>query len=63
MWTKQELAEKVDDEGGWTGFFMWGGLRDENVPEDIRLEWDEAKYAWRDFVVAINRINAKLPKL
>lgn len=26
VWTKEEIRDKMDNEGGWLSFYYWGGL-------------------------------------
>ena len=62
MWTKQEIADKVDSEGGWASFMQWGGIGEDDVPIEIRSKWVEVIWAWKDFDDAVQRLQAELPE-
>lgn len=60
-WTLEDIAYKMDTEGGLDGFLRWGGLTKEEVPEAIYREYMLAEQAHRDFVKAEDELKAKLP--
>jgi len=63
MWTKQEIVEKVDYEGGWPGFLQWGGVGEDQVPMEIRARWVDVIHAWKDFQDAVRNLERDLPSL
>lgn len=61
-WTLEDIAFKMDSEGGLDGFLRWGGLAREEIPEEIYREYMLAEQAHRDFVEAEDALKAKLPE-
>lgn len=61
-WTPQEIANKIDYEGGLNGFFHWAGLTRDQVPSSIYPEYALAEQAWRDFVRMGDQLMKALPE-
>lgn len=59
--TKQELADWVDDEGGWHSFLAAGKpVGEDDVPMEIRAAWVDVLDAHKDFQNAVDRLVEKL---
>ena len=61
-WTKQEIANKIDWEGGLDETLRWGLKIDHMPDQELRLAFSDAFNAFREFEAAGDRFMELLPE-